>query len=217
MDNFFNLNKKNHNTKNNKNTELNENNNNSLLSRVSKSSYTVTDVFKGILILTLAVMGNYIGEMLSCKVQYILTVSGWAKNGILLFTIFFALTVFSDDTLLHPKETLKFTIVLFIGFKLFSKTSMYFSGLIFGIISIIYVISTFIDYYEKTNTEKKIRKTLKKIEQTLIIVLVFVIIFGSSQYLYFKYNEYKDTKEGFSIIKYFFTATQCNSLKALKS
>ena len=174
----------------------------------TKHTYTSRDLVKGILLLALAIMGNYLGQMLGCRVQYILTTNGIAKNIILFFTIYFALTVFNSDAIIHPLETFKFSILLFIGFKLFSKTNLFFSTLILAITLIIYINSTFIKYYKQTNKD---HKTLEKIEEKMIILLIVILIIGSSHYLYYQYTQYHHNNR-FSLYKYFISAINCKSL-----
>ena len=49
-----------------------------------KTTFSVVDLVKGILLLTLAIMGSYLAQMLGCNVQHLLTTDGIAKNIVLV-------------------------------------------------------------------------------------------------------------------------------------
>ena len=185
--------------------------------KINKQTNTLTAIIKGLLLLTLAVSGNYIGEMLGCKVQYLLTTNGYAKNIVLGFIIYFTLTLF-NDTIVHPLNTLKYTLILFISFKLFTKTHSPVSIVIFLLLALIYILSNFIEYYlenNKNNENNEKVKLIKKSQTGILVIIIVLTLASSSYYLYDKYNEYKDTKKGFSFVKFYFTAIKCDSLKGL--
>ena len=72
-----------------------ESKNNSEESKINNFD-SINILVKGVLLIFLAMSGNFLAELLGCQTQKLLTENMWAKHAILLFSIYFAMGVVQD-------------------------------------------------------------------------------------------------------------------------
>ena len=165
------------------------------------------------MLLILAVTGNFVAETLSCKTQYALTNNMYLKHLVILFMIYFTLNFTTDDNP-HPKRALKNAIIIWVLFVLFGKTTPNFTITIAALLIIIYILKNLREHYKhKIKNKQKSKHLDNKLLQlqskllTLALVLIFI---GSFLYMNEKRHEYGAK---FDIFKFIFGVTTCKSLK----
>jgi 4-hydroxybenzoate polyprenyltransferase len=165
-----------------------------------------TKYTKGLFLLILTISGNFMGETLGCKTRKLLTENIYAKYLVTLFVIFFAVD-FTDDKNLSPLDNFISAFKIFIMFIIFTRMSLPFTIVAFlGIVSL-YVINQYIDYYESDKEKnKEIIHKLKRVNNILLYIIIFIIIIG---FILYTYKQYKDHKKDFSILKFIFGVLYC--------
>lgn len=174
----------------------------------------LTNINVVVLLFVLVISGNYIGELLPCRVQYQLEHNIYLKHlmGVLTLSFFVILTSSNYKNFSNIGKLL-ISFVLYIFFLAFAKThySVWFSLIM--LITIIYVISLIKEDLE--NKKYKIFKNmplekqitlLNKINNILSIISLIVVTFGVIIYYTEKQREYKNK---FSFIKFFTGKITC--------
>ena len=168
---------------------------------------------KGLFLLILAVSANFVGNLLGCKTQKLLTENMFAKHIVLILLIYFTVDLTSNK-IFHPMDILKSTVELWIFYLLFTKLDMNFTMAVFLLLFGLYISSNYFEYLNK-----KVEKTDKEVEQLKMIetilpmvskLIMIVLVIGAVKY-YLKQK--KDHKKNFKNIKFFFGTTVCDSLK----
>ena len=72
---------------------------------------------KGLFLLILAVSANFVGNLLGCKTQKLLTENMFAKHIVLILLIYFTVDLTSEKVF-HPMDTLKSTVELWVFYIL---------------------------------------------------------------------------------------------------
>ncbi len=165
------------------------------------------NMLKSVLLLVLAVSGNFVGNTLGCKTQYHMTNNMYVKHLLLIFIIFFTLNYTSTDNEFPLNQIIR-SLTIWTVYLLFTKQNITFTVLSASFFILTYIIDTFTIYYEKNKNKKY--KLLNKIRNYLFITGIFTIILGFSLYFREKYNEYGDS---FNSLTFIFGKTLCNSLK----
>ena len=161
------------------------------------------------MLIGIAVSGNYVGELLGCKLQYLLTNNIYAKHITLIVIIYFTLTVLQTGAN-HPLQDLKFTIYLWFGYLLFAHTHIVMTLIIFSLIVCTYVLSNYMNYLEQNNKSRKEIDRFKRIRDSLFVSIIAITILSSIYYMYDKYAEYSVK---FTFLEFFFMKKTCKSLE----
>jgi len=176
------------------------------------------NLLKAVLLLTIAVSGNFIGSTLSCKTQYYMTNNVYIKHLIILFIIYFTLSYTSDDT--NPLNFMKNSLLIWLCYLLFTKQNIVFTGVSALLLFSTYIIDSFVSHYnekisnekneeEKQSLEKKI-KVIKTTRTVSFYLGIATIIIGFFIYIYEKYVEYgKD----FTPLTFILGKVTCKSLE----
>ena len=165
---------------------------------------------KGMALLILAVGCNFTSELFGCKLQYLLTNNMFFKHFILIFIIFFSIN-FTNSKLVKPELVLKYTLLIYVLFLLFSKMNIYLTLFVLFNLMIQYYLYTYIDYYRNRPQETKIN--LKHMEYHLNImnyVNVGVIMIGFVLYIL---KQKKSYNKDFDIVKFIFGIPVCRQMK----
>ena len=88
--------------------------------------------------------------------------------------------------------------------------NIYFTLIVFCLLGLNYIISTYIIYYEKENINEDRIIQLKNFQKKLTVFSVVLILTGFSLYLNEKYKEYGDN---FSLKTFIFGVLTCDGLK----
>ena len=102
---------------------------------------------KSLLLLALAVMGNYVAETLGCETQYLLNNSMFAKHLCIIFIIYFTINISSDEAI-NPIKEMKSSLFLWILFILFTKMNIYFTIIAFSLLCLHFILGNFENYYD---------------------------------------------------------------------
>ena len=103
-----------------------------------------------------------------------------------------------------------YALNLNIIFILFTKMSLPFSVIVFGMFITGYFINTYIEYYRKTDPKNPIIKKFQRAKQILYIIMIGLIILGFG--LYFA-QQWKDHSKHWSTTKFIFGVNKCESLQ----
>jgi len=171
----------------------------------------INSVTKGIFLLILAVAGNFVAETLGCKTQKLLSENMYSKHLIILLILYFSIGFVNSEKPLDPKETFQLALSIYVLFILFTKMSLTFTIIVFCLLAYIYINSTYIDYYKKSNPKKnknEIEK-LQNINKLGYIWISILIIIGFG--LYFK-KQYTEHYEDWNTMKFIFGVNKCDSM-----
>lgn len=183
--------------------------------QASINDYNIIARMSAVFILILMISGNYLGEILPCKVQTILSNNLLFKHIAGFFTLIFFVTL-SIPELKEPNYILKYSAFIYLLFFITSKTYYIFWFAIFILIGFIYLLDIYEEYYNKN--KKKNNDNLNKLNQEinsinqlkyiLSYIVSFLTIIGFFTYLGLKKLEYgKD----FSYYKFLFEMPSCVS------
>lgn len=174
------------------------------------------DILKSVLLLTLAVSGNFIGSSLSCQTQHQMKHNVYVKNFIVLFIIFFTLNFTAQDNQ-PPHNALKTTFVIWFTYLIFTRQNFEFTVISGLLIMITYVLDNYRSYYEimekETNLDQEKEKfnNLKN-DMTLYRYYTFYLTIGIVivGFLVYLKQQYEDDKESFDFVKFILGKSKCN-------
>jgi VanZ family protein len=180
-----------------------------IINRNNKKEDENENIMNGILLLVLAISGNFIAETMGCQLRKELSENMYAKHAVILFIIFFSLGFASNDNI-NPLILFRDSLIIWVLFVLFTKMSLRFNSLVFIFIAVYHVIYTYIKYYKSKYPEKyKDRiKTLNNILNYILYLLIIIIIVGFILYFNKQYQEYK---KNWSTSKFLFGSLKCKS------
>ena len=172
-------------------------------------------ILKSLLLLTLAVSGNFIGSTLSCQVQYQMTNNVYVKHAILLFVIYLTLTGLDPKAgSKSPMYSIKNTLIIWGFYVMFTKQGLVFSTIAIALLAISYIADQFATYYEKRDGNLSKVKTRSScfniIRDVSLGGCALIITIGFASYLLAKYSEYGKM---FDVIKFIIGTPVCDSLK----
>ncbi len=173
---------------------------------------------KGLLLIALAVSGNFVGNTLGCKTQYHMTNNMYVKHLVLIAIIYFTIS-FSSDTSSNPLSYIKTTFLLWSMYLLFTKQNILFTGISALLLFTSYMLDSYVTYYNDLISKETDETTKNAYQNKLDIITkarsfifygaVVTIIVGFAMYFFDKYREYgKD----FDILKFILGKTTCASL-----
>lgn len=169
------------------------------------------NIVKCVLLLILAISGNFVAEILSCKTQLLLNNNMLAKHFIGFCILYFAIGFSSTDSPSHPLTMFKISFVIYLLFILFSKMNITFTIIVFLLIMFSYVIYTYINYYQHISPkETALISKLKKTQYLIHVLIILLILIGFS--LYFS-EQHKIHYNKWSTVKFIFGNKDCDSMK----
>ena len=169
------------------------------------------NLMKGLFLLILAVSANFVGNLLGCKTQKLLTDNILAKQVVLVFLIYFTVDL-TSDTIIHPLETMKYTFLLWIFYLLFTRMNMIFTMILFILLLTMYVMNNYKEYLVSLNQDEN-KEMIEMLDQSIqiipiIIIILLVIGFG----MYFM-KQRKEHKKNFNTLTFLFGSKKCDSIK----
>ena len=169
-------------------------------------------IIKGMALLILAVACNFVSELFGCNLQYLLTQNMYLKHFILIFIIFFSIN-FTSNELINPHQVLKYTLIIYTFFLLFTKMNIYFTLFILCNLIFQYYIYTHIDYHEKFPDKWDIDVIkFEYIFKVLNYINVGVILIGFILY-FIKQKKFLRYKKNFNLFKFIFGIPICSRMK----
>lgn len=168
----------------------------------------ISDSIKGLLLLFMAIMANFLATTMNCSIQKLLTHSPLLRNVAVIFLIYFTINFTSSNNIYPPKLWINVLMVYGL-FILLMKQNIYFLVANLALIVLIYTSIQMRDYYLTHNDIEsgEIAKQRIVILDTIffITLLVGFVSYASQQY--------RDHHAGFSWVKFLFGANVCGSLK----
>lgn len=146
--------------------------------------------------LLLAVASNFIGPLLGCQTQKLLTENIIAKHVILFSLLYFTLASSGDGTV-HPGEELKQALTYYLIFLAISKTPLLFSILLLIVLAVMYNLQRYMKYLEQNDVENDAEKNFFELLKTVFLALLG---FGLLLYLQKQYNDHRDDFDPFAFI-----------------
>lgn len=168
---------------------------------------TDTHYIKGLFLLILTVMGNFLGETMGCQIQRMLSRNMVVKQFVLLCLIYFTIS-FTGSFGENPYEVLQKSFFLWIFFVMFTRTNIWFASITFILLAVLYVLETFITYHTKEKDGKERVVMLETYKARLMYVTIGITILGFLLYLYKQYNEHRN----FNILTFVFGKSVCSRM-----
>ena len=162
---------------------------------------------KSLLLLSLAVMGNFVAETLGCETQHLLNNSMLAKHACIIFIIYFTLNI-STDKSINPFIEMKNSLIIWFFFILFTKMHIYITIVVFSLLCLHFVLGNFIKYYKKEDENIENIENIEKLRNTIYPLMGIFIMIGFTKYSFAKYKEYRKT---FSLSKFIFGIKKCKN------
>ena len=157
----------------------------------------IVSIAKGLLFFYLIISGNYLGELLSCRIERLFADNMPTKHIIALISLYF-FVIISDSRLskINPIITVGLTLVLYVWFIISAKSESHFFILSLTILVLIAFMQIYHEYLEKrkdklNNVEQQIYKYINSIQIACLIIIVIITIIGFLTYLGMKKTEYK--------------------------
>lgn len=167
------------------------------------------DVIKSAFLIILAISGNFIAETLGCKTQLNLSNNMYIKHSVILLMLYFTLGYVNGGKPVHPLVNFKFSVLIWVIFLMFTKMNPYFTLGFVLLLTINYIIYTFIEYYKSIDKDDSRIKKLHDIFNGITSTLLVILVIGFTLYFMKQYNDYSDD---WSYSKFIFGVTKCNSL-----
>jgi|UniRef100_A0A6C0CYK4 hypothetical protein len=169
------------------------------------------NIMNGVLLLILAISGNFIAETLGCKTQKLLTENMLAKHVVILFIIYVSLG-FASESNPNPMILLRNSVSIWVLFLLFTKMSLKFNIFVFALVVLYHFINTYINYYSNKD-KKKYKKEIdnyNKILNYLKYLIIGSLIVGFVLYFNKQRNDYS---KNWSTFNFIFGVNKCKSLQ----
>lgn len=170
-------------------------------------------LFKGIFLFIFVIFGNYLGQLIGCRLIYLLTNNIIIKHLLGFLTLFLTLS-FTIDLKTSLVELFKICCILYIIFILSSKTTKYINY----ILIILFIISFIIQLYKDRIKQKEKNNILTKNEKIhlsyiniynnyILQIIILLILIGLIIYIGEQKRSYGDD---FNYYSFFVGNTTCN-------
>jgi c-di-AMP phosphodiesterase-like protein len=168
----------------------------------------VSNYINPILLLILAFLPNYTGNLLGCKLTKLISESSTFLKFIYLIVLVFSSFIIFDKENTHPVKSLVQSIVVVFIFNMFNRQKY-----ITLVIALIFLISMVFIHKLKTHYESKVESRIVeitiKIEKVVTLCLVGTLCIGFILYFIEKKNEYKSK---FDTVTFLLGNEKCKSL-----
>ena len=166
----------------------------------------ISNSIKAVFLLFIAISANFLGNTLSCNLQYNLTTIPYLRHIFLFLIIIFTID-FTSRSSISVEEILTRSLIIYIFFIMLNRQNymtMY--------IVIIMLIVTYLIYLQTNNLKKNNKDTIyyDNLSSFLIYGISFVTLIGFILYFNKQYNEHYND---FDILKFIFGTNICNNLK----
>jgi hypothetical protein len=160
---------------------------------------------KGLFILFLVIVANFLGTTLNCKVQKRLEHSIITRNIAIFFLIYFTINFYSEPEN-HLLDQMISTILIYFLFVFLMKQNEYFFILNLILIVVIFMVSQSKNFYQ-SHSKKQRAKELEKTIAILKIIFLLSLFIGFIIYLR---SEIAVEKNNFNFIHFMFGNKVCN-------
>tara|TARA_B100001564_G_scaffold33289_2_gene24387 strand:- start:2579 stop:3184 length:606 start_codon:yes stop_codon:yes gene_type:complete len=170
-------------------------------------------LFKGIFLFIFVISGNYLGQLLGCRLIYLLNENIITKHILGFITLFLTLA-FTIDINTSLVKLFNISCILYILFILSSKTTKYINYLLIFIFLISFIIQLYKDRLKKKKIINKINKNekqhleyIEKYNNYIVKIIIGLLIIGLLIYIGEQKRSYK---ENFNYYTFFVGEVNCN-------
>ena len=167
-------------------------------------------LFKGIFLFIFIISGNYLGQLLGCRLIYLLNENIITKHILGFITLFLTLA-FTIDINTSLIKLFNISCILYILFILSSKTTKYINYLLIFIFLISFIIQLYKDRLKKkkiiNKNEKKHLEYIEKYNNYIVKIIIGLLIIGVLIYIGEQKRSYK---ENFNYYTFFVGEINCN-------
>ena len=174
----------------------------------------IRDELDSLFLVFLTIMGSFSFKLLGCPLQKLLANNLYARHAVYLSLILFT-TSFLDNKNKNPIIHFKNSFLIYFFIIIFTKMTVPFTIIVFLLLLVLYVIHMYMNYFSykiehqsdnDKNIYKNYNKNLDKLNKVLIILVIFITIFGTVKFLLHKKKQYI---KKFSVFKYLFGVRYC--------
>ena len=169
-------------------------------------------LFKGIFLFIFVISGNYLGQLLGCRLIYLLNENIITKHILGFITLFLTLA-FTIDINTSLVKLFNISCILYILFILSSKTTKYINYLLIFIFLISFIIQLYKDRLKKKKIINKINKNekqhleyIEKYNNYIVKIIIGLLIIGLLIYIGEQKRSYK---ENFNYYTFFVGEINC--------
>jgi len=170
-------------------------------------------LFKGIFLFIFVISGNYLGQLLGCRLIYLLNENIITKHILGFITLFLTLA-FTIDINTSLVKLFNISCILYILFILSYKTTKYINYLLIFIFLISFIIQLYKDRLKKKKIINKINKNekqhleyIEKYNNYIVKIIIGLLIIGLLIYIGEQKRSYK---ENFNYYTFFVGEVNCN-------
>ena len=172
-------------------------------------------ILKGLLLLILAVGGNFTGETLSCKVQNLFRKNILAKNLLTFFLLYFSITIFRNNY--SPLTNLMFAFLTYILYIIINKGIFILTIVNYTLIAFyFFFIYTYKHYQDEKKKDHPLYKFFTKYKEKIntflnyfFLVFTFLLLFSFYKYFLIKRKEYS---KNWNTLIFIFGKEACKSM-----
>ncbi len=165
------------------------------------------DSSKGLLLLFLAILANFLGNIMNCGTQRLMTDSPLYRNIAVYFLIYFTINFTSSE--ISPNKLFVYAAFVYVLFVLLMKQTKVLFAINLLIIFMIFVSSQSKKYYEDKKSLSEVNYYDIK-TKIFSVILPFTLIGGFVLYFLKQYSEHS---ADFDIFKFIFGTNVCASMK----
>lgn len=168
----------------------------------------ISESVKGLLLLFMAIMANFLGTTMNCSVQRLLTTSPILRNVAVFCLIYFTINFTSANDIYPPKLWINVFLV-YVFFVMLMKQNIYFIVVNLLLLILIYTSIQLRDYYVTQNDPKSIEVASQRI---MVLETIFFVSLLTG-FVVYALHHYREHSANFSWIKFLFGVNVCESLK----
>jgi hypothetical protein len=177
-------------------------------------STMLNDASKGLLLIFLAIICNYLGDTMNCSIQYAMFKQPIIKWLVVLGLIYFTIN-FTSSGNTNPSWLFLNAFIVFLVFILFMKQHKITFYLSLIILIVIFSVNQYLSYYQTLaqNDTTIYQNKITQLQKTLLaleIILIILLIGGNLVYLF---QQYQDHKDDFSLLYFYFGTNKCKSIQ----
>jgi hypothetical protein len=135
-----------------------------------------TKSIKGLLLLILVIIANFLGTTINCESQHLIRTSPITRNIAVYLLIYFTIQLYSSPEI-HPIKQFKNAFGIYVLYILLMKQNRYLFLFNSFLIIIIYINSEIKDYHIRRNEKEKIDSD-RKYNTILVWILVVSLLLG---------------------------------------
>jgi len=161
-------------------------------------------------VLFMIIGGNYLAPLFPCKLQRIMTNNMYVKHVLGLLTLIFFVELADVSLNMSLGQTFLSSVMLYVWFILTTAMEAKVFMTLVILFALMYSLHIYLEQLDKKATPESIRLTtqLRKVEEYMYYVSIFLTLFGVIAYYGRKKNELGNS---FNLTKFFLGKTTCRN------